>query len=415
MGDELKTRLENAAEIAIKEAKKIEDNKKSLEAKTSEEAKKAENKDSKEQATKPPEANPVKEAEDKAKQDEEILSKEESELTDEQKTRKSELLKEKQKSEDKVEERKKEIQKEIDVLISNKKAIEAELGDVRKLSERISKLESELAESKKPKEQEDLATKVKKEQQARIDKYSEEDRSKPREARREMSKEELEDWLLEDLTAATEWMADRSVRRSEEKKEIAKALDKSFDVDVKKTAEEFIKKQNESLKKLVDRFPKVVPSKERLAELKGKSQDEIDKILSDESEEYRLCLDIARSDPKYVSLVNGPELVMEEMEKRLKDKNKSDSITLTKAELDKKIKEEAEREIQRRASLDEGITSTGGKKMETTEKKSEFRIEQERIARKAGIPMDKLDEAIKRREHIPGARFTNRENYDKVS
>jgi len=179
--------------------------------------------------------------------------------------------------------------------------------------------------------------------------------------------------------------------------------------DKQKILDDFIKKQNESKAKLIAKYPELVPSKEKIAEIRTRlgfapnkqlDQADIDKFnaeLGKENETYRLCIEIARSDPKYLESINGPELVMEELEKRLAAKT-SKPKTFTEEEL--------EAEIARRKRLDgEGVSSThGGKKVETNQKeKSELRQMQERAAKKAGISLEELDKSIERRKNIKGA------------
>ena len=59
---------------------------------------------------------------------------------------------------------------------------------------------------------------LKKTETDRINKYLEEDKDKPREERREMSKEELDNWYLEDMPEAQDWVSNRAIRRHEDRK-----------------------------------------------------------------------------------------------------------------------------------------------------------------------------------------------------
>lgn len=336
-----------------------------------------------------------KQAEDNAR----ILSAKDEELSVEDKARKVELVKakaEKEKKEETPEEAEKRIkestQKRIDEIIGELKAEKAERKQDK---ERIAELEAKLNNLTQPKVEEDKATKVKQLFTQQVSKHLEEDKDKPREQKREMPKEELEEWLLEDYVSATEWLTDRNIRRNEEKANLILSLDEA----PRLRANEFIQQQQESLKKLAAKYPSVVPSPERLAQLKGKTTEEIDEILASENADYKMMLEIARSDPKkYLGSVDGPEQVMAEMDKRKAKSNKT--ITLTEEELNRKINEAAVIEAQRIAGLDEGISSSGGRKMQKQENKSQLRLKQEEIARKAGISMDSLDSAIKRRESM---------------
>ena len=336
-----------------------------------------------------------KQAEDNAK----ILTTKDEELSEDEKKKKEELVKKKSEKkepeespEDKI---KRESQKRIDEVIGEIKALKAESQQDK---EKIAGLETKLDTLTKPKEKEDKATTVKNLVEQQKTKFLEEDSSKPKEQKREMTKEDLEEWLLEDYVAAAEWLTDRNIRRNKDKEDIVSDLDNA----PKKLADEFITKQQESLKKFAARFPNVIPSKERLEALKGKSKEEIDTILSAENEDYAMMLEIVKSNSKkYMESADGPEQVMLEMERRKGDSGKR--ITMTQEELDQKIKEASAAEVQRLAGLDEGITSSGtGRKMDKKVNKSELKLKQEEIARKAGISVEDLDSAIKRRETIPG-------------
>jgi hypothetical protein len=387
---ETKARLEKEAE-----AKKAELAKKEAEAKGAAKEEKAEG------------TKLLEEAEKQAEADAKILSSKPEELSDTEKARKAELekaLKEKEKKEESAEEKikrvKEETQKRIDEAIGELKAAKAgreqDAEKIRKLSEEIESLKKAM----QPKVEEDKASKVKELEKQYLDKWLAEDKSKPREQRREMEKEELEEWLIEDYVEASTWLTERTLRRKALHQEAVASLDET----PKKLADEFIDNQQKSLAKLLDKYPSLRPSPEKLSQLKGKTQQQIDDILSAENEDYKLMLDIIQSDTKkYVESVNGPELVMQEMDKR-KSENKK-TITLTEEELQKRIKEAAVAEAQRIANLDEGLTSSGGKKVEKQENKSLLRLKQEEIARKAGVSLEKLDAAIERRKSIPGAAF----------
>ena len=313
-------------------------------------------------------------AEKKAEEDARVLSTSDDSLSEDDKKRKAELVKEKEAKEtpeDKIKRTQEATQKRIDEVIGELKASKAEREQDK---EKIASLETSLAELTKPKEEETKASKVSNLFEQRTAKYLEEDKSKSRENRREMPKEDLEEWLLEDYVSATEWLTDRTIRRNQDKKDIVK----SFDDVPKQLAQEFVDKQTESVKKLLAKYPDVAKK---------------------DSEDYIIVQEIVNSDTKkYVESVDGPEQVMAELDRRKGRSNKT--LTLTEDELNQRIKEAAVVEAQRIANLDEGLTSSGGKKVETKEKKSEFRLKQEEIARKAGISTEDLKSAIDRREKI---------------
>lgn len=390
--------LDKAAELAKSNLEKIQAPAKAKAAEM--ESKAAIEKKDTEEKEKAKESNKLAELEARAKEDERILTIDDKELSEPELTRKAELKETKRKKDESPDEKIKRVQESSQKRIDEIKS--EMLAKENQSIERLKKLEAELAELKKPKIEEDAKAKSKREELERVTKYVEEDKSKPREDRREMSKDDLEAWYLEDPIEATAWMQERTNRRVEERKKLAEPV-----VDKKALADDFIKKQNESKAKLFLKYPGVNPSAEKIAEMKNKykTSEEIAKALSEENEEFRICSEIVSENPnKYLAAENGPELVMAEMEKRLKtteNAGKNGKIELTQEELEAKINAEAER---RRLLDGEGISSTKGKKVENKEsQKTEARQKLEAIAKKAKIPMEALDKTIERRKSIPGA------------
>ena len=338
----------------------------------------------------------AEQAEAQSKEDERILSAEETELSDDDKKRKIVLYEAKKKKAESPDEKIKRIQESTQQRIDE---IKSELLEKdAKSSERIKQLEAELAELKKPKQQEDAKSQQKRLLDERIAKYVDEDKSKPREERREMSKDELDEWIIEDFTAANEWMIERSHRRADEKKAIQKELEAPSE-DEKKMARDFVEKQNESLAKLAQKYPSVVKLGIDINTVIGKPDAEVDQLMAKESPEARFAIKLVNSDPKkYLEQINGPELVMEELDKRLNRKAKT--ITLTEEELQAKLDARAAQEAERIANLEEGLTSTKGKRMEKEEAKTDKRLRQEAIAKKAKIPIAELDKTIERRRNM---------------
>ncbi len=396
--------LEKAASIAKENLTKIQAP--SVEKAKAEASVAAADKAKAEQAKKDEGIKLAAEQEAKTKEDERILTVEDKELSEPELLRKAELKETKRKEDESPDGKIKRIQeasqKRIDEIKSEMLAKE------NQTALKMAALEAKLSELEKPKQEEDAAVKSKREESERIAKYVEEDKSKPKEERREMSEDDLSEWYLEDPIKATRWIRRNELFRDEERKKVLEANKPNSDT-ARKLAEDFISKQNESKAKLLARFPGIAPTKERLAELQtkhGKNVDAINADLDAENAEFKLCRTIVAENPKkYIESTDGPELVMAEMEKRLKNtdsKNKSGKIELTQEELDAKI----QAEIDRRKLVDgEGITSsTGGKKVETSQKqKSELRQKQELIAKKAGISIEALDKSIARRGTIPGA------------
>lgn len=354
----------------------------------------------------------VKKLEEQAKDDERVLAAKEEDLSKEDKERRVELIKKQEEKlpiEDKLKRFQESTQKRIDELVSkNKEQENLSAKEKADLQKQIADLQSELKKSKEPAQQASEAELEKKEVSERIAKYLEEDKALPREQRRELTKEELEDWLLEDMTAAQEWLSERTFRRNQELGKIREEKYKG------KFIKEFISKQNASADKTYKVHPELDVTK-RLGELKaeGKSKEEIRKIIFSENPKYKTYLEIFEADPKkYVNAENGPELIVEEMEKRLnlKETPKQDSSTLSEIDKLKKEKEEAEKkaleaeaELKRIQGLDEGLGVDSEGKPIKKDQLSEFQQTQLALAKKAGLSPDRLKAAIKRREGIPGA------------
>lgn len=409
--------LEKAAEIAKASLTKIEApaKAKAVEAESKAAAEKAKN----EEAKKSEGIKLAQEAEARAKEDERILTVEDDKLSESELSRKTELKETKKKKDESPDEKIKRVQESSQKRIDE---IKSELLSEREHTKKeMEALKAELELLKKPKQEEESAVKSKREESERIAKYVDEDKNKPKEDRREMSKEELEGWYLEDPLSATEWIQERTARRVEERKQAEAEAKKPKLVgdQAKKLADDFVIKQNESRVKLYAKYPGAMPSKELILDTKKElglpldrllTNDELGKInksLGEKSKEYRLVQEIIAENPKYLESTNGPELVMQEMDKRLSNKSKS-KIELTQEELDEKI----QAEIERRKLVDgEGITSSNGGKKKVEEKnKSEFRQRQEAIAKKAKISIEQLDKVIARRESIPGASSGGKED-----
>lgn len=362
--------------------------------KETEEAKKVEETKKAEETEKVKKADETKKAEEKAKEDEKILDTPDEELEEKQKTRKAELLKAKE-SKKKPEEQDR-LNKRFGELTGEIKDLKQEKNLDR---EKILELEKQLSEIKEklnpPKE--NLEKDAEKE---RLKKYLDEDKDKPKEERREMPKEDLEEWLLEDSVAANEWLVERSLRRSDERKQFRGNQEK------KKFVDALVSKMEQSSKKVEAKHPEL-NTKGRAEELKkeGKPEKEIHAVLYEENEKYRLMYDIMKEDPKKYWVENGPELLAEEMEKRLGKTTKAKGKEFTDEELEK-IKEDARKEAlevekERIASLDEGSSSSRSK---ATPKKTKLSPEMEAkkkdLIRRAGLTEEEFEESVKRRETL---------------
>ena len=325
----------------------------------------------------------IGEAELKAKKDEEILSKKDEELKDDEKSRKSELLKVKDVEDKKAE--KSNVQKRFDELTSKIKDLESDRNATKaekeELAQELSSIKKQLSMTPEDKNK----AKIKSEMQTRNKKYVDEDKEKPREDKREMPKEELDEWLLEDYEGASEWLTRRSIRRYQEENYL-----RQEDVNNRR-ASEIIEKQNRSAEKTYVKHPDLDVSN-RTAELtrQGKSKQDIFKTLCDENAKYKACADILKEDPeKYMLAENGPELIIAEFEKRSKKEVNAD-IEAIKKEL-----AELKAENNRLKGLDVGISST--RKGEPARTSTELEKKQEELALKVGLSPDRIRAAVKRR------------------
>ena len=355
----------------------------------------------KEKAEKENKGNAVEKAEAQAKADTELLEAKDDTLDDEQKTRKSELVKKREESKKKgkqsnLDKRFGELSGQIKDLERDKNANKAE---IQKLREEKDALEKKLNPPEVTEKEE-----VKKVEQTRIAKYLEEDKELPREDRRELTKDELDEWLSEDLVAAQEWMTERVIRRKEERTEYIKGKKANAQIDA------LLKKQTESNKVVSAKYPEldttaVYDKLKAEGEFEGKTKAEINKIVLESSEKMKLATAIFKENvEKYVTSANGPELVMAELENRLKPAKKKtveEGNEETTEERDARLREEgAAEERDRQERIEEGIDSTRAGERKGLQ--SEASEAQKRIAEKAGLSPERLKKSLERRSKIPG-------------
>lgn len=417
--------LERAAEIAKSNLEKI----KAPEIAKQAEAKAKSDADNQkaEQAKREKDAQIASEADRKAKEDERILNTKDEELKDNEKAVKAELVAKKKKEEDTPEAKIKRVQEASQKRIDE---IKSELLHKEDLSKKeMEKLRAEIEELKRPKKEEDLKSRINREMEERHAKFVEEDKNKPYEQRREMSKDELNNWYLEDPVEATKWIQRREyrvARELEKAEESAKAPVDNTD-EKRRLANEFVAKQQESRDKLLKKYPSIVPSKEKITEIRNSlglpldralNQDETKRFndkFAEQSPEFRLCLEIVNENPKkYLEQVDGPELAMAEIEKRLGKSSSNGRLELTQEELDAKIEAEIER---RRLADGEGSHSTnGGRKVETKRNNSGTSLSEDqlRVASKAKIGAEAYQKMLNRREslNVPSASHSRGEDRD---
>lgn len=289
------------------------------------------------------------------------------------------------------------VEKRIDELVGQ---IKAERADRIQDKDTIKKLQAELDGLKnrveKPAKDEAQSKKIAELEQQRVAKYLAEDKELPREERREMSKSDIEEWVIEDPTAAMRWEAKRALREQDERK----ADLESFEVDTE--AEAIVQKRDVSQKRVLQKHPELA-FETRAKELAatGKSREEVMKQIAKENPKMGVILQII-SEPgaqeKYAFSADGPEQLMQEMERRLEKPApaKADAKE-TSEERDAKIAEEAaEAERQRQSQIETGARSTRGSQAER-EKSSDYQF-QLNFFLKSGKTKADLDRILARRE-----------------
>lgn len=383
-----------------------------------EEARDASSASSTEIKTKGQEQSNVEKAEAKAKRDEQLLTVSDDDIksdkfTDDDRTRRTELIDtaNKTKKEKEDTEKKDGVTKRIGELTGELKDMKRErAGD----KEAISNLEKEIESLKKqqaPIEKASDEQVLTKQSSDRINKYLEEDKAKPLEQRREMSREDLEEWLDEDNVAATEWMTNRTLRRSEE------AKDDKANLKSQKFLRGVLDKQDTSAKKALVKHPELdTDTREKELKAEGKKQEEIFEILCKENPKFRTVQEIIKENPeKYLLDEKGPELAVAEMEKRLgkdiKPKDKDKGKVLTEEDIEAIKKQAIADEDERRANADDNSASNSTRNKDKTKpvELTELQQAEAKILNKVGMSKETLDKNKARRSKIPGAASYNYE------
>ena len=255
--------------------------------------------------------------------------------------------------------RKPGAEKRINELVGELKAEKAErIQDREKLKAMEAELAALKAKSEKPAQEADKSKKISEAEKARITKYLTEDKELPREERREMTNDEVEEWIIESPVEAQEWIADRAARRREERNADLQ------DLDVDKEATAVIKKRDESQKKVLQKHPDLAfESRAKDLVLSGLSREEAMKQIAKENPKMKVIFEIIAepgAQDKYAFSADGPEQLMQEMERRL-EKNPALKAKGTNEDREARIAEEAaEAERQRQASVDSAARSTRG-------------------------------------------------------
>lgn len=382
MEKEAKEMLEKAKADRAKMSKKEEP--KGASAAPSAEKEKTEGKKEEEELS---EAEAAKKAAlEKDKEDEIILAKKDEELDDEQKARKVELLKIAKDKE------KGNVQKRIDELSGKVKALENDNASTKAERDAARKELDDLKKQLHQTPEDRVKEKIKKELSARVEKYIEEDKELPREDRREMTKEELDEWLTEDLAAAQDWIAGRRIRRYREEE----GLRQEEFINAKTS--EIMDKFNKGYERQIVKHPELdISTRKAELEKEGKSKKEIRAILAKENPKWEACIKIFEANPnKYLEDEDGPAKIVEEMEKTFnKPEAKKDDDEVAKLkEENARLKEENDR----LSGLDTEISST--RHVEPKAPESEIVKKTEELGLDLGLSKEQVKRAVSRRQGV---------------
>lgn len=378
--------IEKDAKALLEDAKK-----KRAESKGAAPASQAENKKTKglKEEVLPKEA-PKETPEEKAKHDEEILTKKDEELTDDEKPRKVELLKVKAtfdaKEKDKTE--KSNVQKRIDELSTKVKSLEASSTTTKKERD-DAKAELDAMKKELQMTPDDILKKeLKEESQKRYAKYLEDDKSKEKAERREMTREELDEWLSDDYVQATDWITRRTMRRVREEEGFVE------DRKMQYAHKLVLSKQTESAHRVYAKHPELdVLDQVKTLEEEGMDKKKILEKLCAENPKYKLFMETLNANfEKFYFDEKGPELVVAEMEKSLSPKKEDDNPKID--ELTAKLAE-VTAELDRVKGIDVSLKSNRSpEKKEETELGAQLKA----LASEVGLSPEKVLARVKERE-----------------
>ncbi len=289
-------------------------------------------------------------ADKKTETDTKLLETEDKDLNEEDLAKKQELVKKVEEAktpEKKLEEWQEKTQKRIDelsgALKAEKEGRKADAQTIEVLESNIANLKGDLEDSGSIESDADRDAKTAEGLHAKM---VEEDKDLPREKRREMSNEELEEFLLEDYRAANEWIVERSLRRRDE-------------VSARKQSKEVTTQIDANAKKLYDEFPgcNQEDSVTKLMTEKSMSMGDAVKEVRKENKDFDLMMDIFESDAKFRDPAEGPERVVAEMKKRKETKEETKE-SYSKEEVEQMKKDAIEEEQKRVAGIDVGLTNS---------------------------------------------------------
>ena len=205
-----------------------------------------------------------------------------------------------------------------------------------------------------------------------------------------MSKDELDDWMLEDQSEAIAWINRREIRRARE--EYGNLSAKQLETKTKT----LIEKQIQSFSKVLIKHPELDVRK-RKEELKaqGKGDQEIEDTLRSENPKYKLSLEIAEKHPEWRTAENAPELLITEMEKQL-GASGNDKFDTEKEELKKTVEALTARLDALENPADEGIVSTVAREKARSMKLSDQEKKLVETMTSVKAPQNMIDAALKK-------------------
>jgi len=340
--------------------------------------------------------------EELSEEEQKLMDTADDDLDDESKTKKQAIVdKSEAKRNSGAERRIKELDANFKALTERMDSSEAEN------KQKIAELEAENKVLREKKPSDGIKLDLVAMEQERIAKYLEEDRGKQREDRREMSREEIDEWFVEDPVEANTWLNMRFDRRK---------TDKQKDVDssaIQSKVDDVMHSQNLARIRVDARHPElkkeaIVSRRKELAG-EGKNPKEIEQIMHEENPKYRIMYELWM-DKKFREKVeiapNGPEIMEKAMLKRLENPNKGGELVdlRTKvAELEDMLKKD---ELNREP-VGVGMSSRtkgGGKVKDETKHNPALEAELAKMKKKGyNMTVDEHKEFKDRRRDIPGA------------
>ncbi len=243
-------------------------------------------------------------------EEQKLVDTDDSELDDDAKTSKQEIVKKKRNS---------GAEKRITELLAEVKQLK---DDKLSTSERLDVLEAERQAMEKKEAPKDMESVLATQEVSRIEKYMSEDQTLPREQRREMSKEDIDEWIVDDYSEANDWLNRRYDRRKSDKAQDVR------NTHMEAQATEIISKQNISKVRVEARHPelKTESLRSRAMELKGegKSKEEAYTIMCEENPKYKAMQEVISNKEfaeEIAILPDGPERLEEAMLKQLAGKS----------------------------------------------------------------------------------------------